>query len=58
MLEAVRIDMDTYPRREHFDYFRKMAYPYVGLTAEVDITDFLDAVHRRETPFFLNFLCV
>ena len=56
MLEAVRIDMDTYPRREHFDYFRKMAYPYVGLTAEVDITDFLDAVHRRETPFFLNFL--
>lgn len=47
------LNMDTYPRRAHFDYFRTMAYPYVGLTVEVDITDFLAAVKQRGLPLFL-----
>ena len=33
------IDMETYPRRSHFDYFRSLAYPYVGFTANVDVTN-------------------
>ena len=32
------IDMPAYPRRAHFDYFRSLAYPYVGTTVNVDIT--------------------
>ena len=32
------IDMETYPRRTHFEFFNAMAYPYVGLTANVDVT--------------------
>ena len=24
------IDMESYPRKAHFDYFRSLAYPYVG----------------------------
>ena len=35
------IDLETYPRRSHFDYFRNMAFPYVGLTANVDVTNLL-----------------
>ena len=35
------IDLETYPRRSHFDYFRTMAFPYVGLTANVDVTNLL-----------------
>jgi chloramphenicol O-acetyltransferase type A len=50
------LDMDSYPRREHFEYFRGMRYPYVGTTVEVDITQFATAVHDGRLPFFLSFL--
>ena len=36
------IDMTTYPRLSHFQYFRSMAYPYVGLTANVDVTNLIN----------------
>jgi chloramphenicol O-acetyltransferase type A len=32
------IDMESYPRKSHFAFFNAMAYPYVGLTANVDVT--------------------
>ena len=41
------IDMATYPRREHFDYFRSLAFPYVGLTANVDVTNLLRFAKER-----------
>ena len=36
------IDLETYPRRSHFEYFHSLAYPYLGLTANVEVT----ALHR------------
>lgn len=36
------INPDTYPRHSHFEYFRSLAYPYLGLTANVEVT----ALHR------------
>lgn len=33
------IDLETYPRRSHFEFFKEMAYPYVGMTANVDVTE-------------------
>ena len=33
------IDMETYPRKSHFEYFSSLAYPYVGFTANVDVTN-------------------
>lgn len=50
------IDLATYPRRTHFEYFRRMANPYVGCTVEVDVTAFQAALKRRGEPFFLSFL--
>ena len=41
------IDLETYPRRSHFDYFRNMAFPYVGLTANVDVTNLLRFAKER-----------
>jgi chloramphenicol O-acetyltransferase type A len=35
------IDLETYPRRTHYEFFKSMAYPYVGLTANVDVTNLL-----------------
>lgn len=49
------IDMDTYKRRSHFDYFSSLTYPYAGVTVNVDITDFLKVVKEKNLPFFLTF---
>ena len=48
------IDMETYKRRAHFGYFCGLAYPYVGLTANVEITGLLAKVKAEKLPFFLT----
>ncbi len=50
------IDMSCYPRREHFDYFRSLSYPYVGTTVNMDVTDVLRYCKRRSRSFYLAFL--
>lgn len=50
------LDWESYPRRGHFEYFNAMADPYVGLTAEVDVTRFLAVCRGAGLPFFLSFL--
>ena len=56
---AHKIDLAAYPRRDHFAYFSAMAYPYVGLTADVDITPLTEYRARSGRPFFLTLLyCV
>lgn len=54
-MDYIQLDMATYKRKEHFDYFRHMAYPYVGTTVNVDITGFLEKVKKEGFPFFLSF---
>lgn len=51
-----RIDLDTYPRREHFHHFCSMAYPYVGVTVDVDVTDLLTLCRERGCSFYLMVL--
>ena len=48
--------MDSYPRKAHFDYFRSLQYPYVGVTVDVDVTDALRFSRERGRSFFLTFL--
>ena len=48
------IDMTNDPRSGQFAYFRQMLFPFAGVTAEVDITDF--AARRQGRPFFLSLL--
>lgn len=55
-MEFSYIDMAAYPRREQFEYFNSLAYPYVGLTVNVDITEFLARRKAEGTDFFLS-LC-
>lgn len=57
--EPISVDMEGYKRRQHFEYFRGLAYPYTGVTCNVDITDFLSFVKGENLNFFLSFLwCV
>lgn len=55
-MKTTLIDMNTYARKAHFDYFRSLAYPYVGVTAEVDITDFRRVTKEKGCNFFHSFL--
>ena len=47
------IDLETYPRRSHYEYFKSLAYPYVGLTANVDVTGLVSFAREREGSTFL-----
>ena len=48
-----RIDMATCPRRDHFEHFYGMAYPYVGVTVDVDVTDLLALCREKGYSFYL-----
>ena len=51
-----RIDLDTYPRRDHFNHFCAMAYPYAGVTVDVDVTDLLALCRDKGYSFYLMVL--
>ena len=38
MMHCRTIDMASYPRRAHFDYFRSLQNPMLGVTVNVDVT--------------------
>lgn len=52
------IDLNNYPRRSHFEFFRQMAYPYVGFTANVDVTNLVRFAKERQGSTFLACLWV
>lgn len=45
------LDLETWPRRRHFELFRGMDYPHFGLCAEVDISSFQPAVRAKGLSF-------
>ena len=51
MKKYTLLDINTYPRREHFAYFSDMANPYAGVTVETDITELYDWCRKNEVPF-------
>lgn len=57
-MNVKKIDLDSYPRKSHFHYFKNIAYPYVGVTVNIDITDLLGIIKRDKQPFFLSVLYV
>lgn len=44
------LDMRGYRRKAHFDYFSRLAYPYVGLTVNVEITPLLQKIKTEHLP--------
>ena len=51
-----RIDMNSYRRKAHFDYFRSLQYPYVGVTVEQDVTAALRFSKETGQSFYLTIL--
>ena len=50
------IDLETYPRRSHYEFFKSYAYPYMGITANVDVTNLYNAAKNLGGSPFLAFL--
>lgn len=47
------IDISKSPRKAHFDHFRHMPDPHVGLTVDVDVTDFVRLCRANGWSFYL-----
>jgi len=45
------IDLRTWPRRAHFDFFSRFDHPHFGLCANVDLTRFYPLVKQRDISF-------
>ena len=50
------IDLETFPRRSHYEFFKSYAYPYMGMTANVDVTNLYNAAKDLGGSPFLAFL--
>ena len=50
------IDLETFPRRSHYEFFKSYAYPYMGITANVDVTGLYDSAKAMGGSPFLAFL--
>jgi chloramphenicol O-acetyltransferase type A len=46
------IDIENWNRKEHFEFFSKMASPYFGLTTEVDCTKAYEKAKENGYSFF------
>ncbi len=45
------IDIETWSRREHFQFYRGFDHPHFGICANVDVTAFYPVVKRRGVSF-------
>lgn len=51
-----KLDPSTWPRREHFEFFRKFEEPFFGIVADVDVTTAYAHAKATGASFFLYYL--
>ena len=45
------INLDDWPRREHYLFFKTFEYPYFSLSADMDLTDFVPVIKKERISF-------
>ncbi|MES2485018.1 MAG: chloramphenicol acetyltransferase [Bacteroidota bacterium] len=53
---ATKLDLATWPRKEHFEFFSKFEEPFFGVVATVDCTKAYAAAKQQGVSFFLYYL--
>jgi len=51
-----KLDLSTWPRKEHFEFFSKFEEPFFGIVANVDVTKAYRMAKEQNTSFFLYYL--
>jgi|SRR5690606_30399861 len=51
-----QIDIESWNRKEHFEFFSSMASPYFGFTTEVDCTRAYEKAKELNVSFFVYYL--
>jgi chloramphenicol O-acetyltransferase type A len=46
------IDLNSWDRAEHYEFFRRMDYPQYNICMNIDITHFLGSVKEKKLPFY------
>ena len=49
------IDFTTYKRRDHYNHFLQMDNPFITMTCDIDVTNYLNNAKKNNYPFFLYF---
>ena len=50
------IDVSTWKRKQHFEFFNQFEEPYFGLTVTVDVTKAMQKAKQQEVSFFKYYL--
>lgn len=50
------IDIEHWNRKEHYEFFSKMASPYFGFTTEVECTKAYEIAKKNKNSFFATYL--
>ena len=50
------LDMSTYARIDHFNYFRGMQNPFMGVTVNVDVTELVSTCRSMGCSFYIAFI--
>jgi chloramphenicol O-acetyltransferase type A len=50
------IDLETYPKRKNYEWFRKFSNPCYGFNVKMDVTKVVAFSKRTKTSFFINVL--
>ena len=50
------LDIENWPRKEHFLFFKQFEEPFFGLTVEIDCTKAYQTAKELGTSFFVYYL--
>jgi chloramphenicol O-acetyltransferase type A len=50
------LDIENWPRKEHFKFFKQFQEPFFGITTTIDCTKAYDKAKQLGTPFFIYYL--
>ncbi|WP_436487804.1 CatA-like O-acetyltransferase [Chitinophaga sp. ARDCPP14] len=50
------LDLDTWARKEHFNFFRQFEEPFFGITTDIDCTTAFNNAKASGDSFFLSYL--
>ena len=51
-----KLDLNSWPRKEHFEFFSKFEEPFFGLVANIDCTKAYETSKKKGVSFFLYYL--